>query len=348
MSKRHSRTAPLPMNRHNVAPRIRKSKPITSLPCTTLKYTLIVIAFYCCVLFPFQSKQQSEILVVSTETNVATNNQFNAPVVNTNDITDKKRSHQCLNEDFKPTNKVSVWTMLNDNPSYVLSALKLGRALKKHTKSIDFDLVVMTLKSKPLSDESMKQLTEVGFTNCVVESIRPTHVEGKTRGDLTEKFGVLRVFSMTIYDTVLFLDADTFVNGPLDDLLKMDLQGKTIGVTKDIRNRKWVDTFNSGVMLLHPSEKDYNYLMKLLMDKTFEFEYVMSDQGFLNAVYKDNWHEIGFIYNANLALYRFQRPFWDEHKLEDIRIIHYTMQKPWKCQANGPYGPICKIWIDAE
>lgn len=261
---------------------------------------------------------------------------------------DQKRNHYCLNNDFRYTHKTSVWTMLNDNPAYVESALKLGKALKKHTTDTDFDLVVMTLKSKPLSEESMKKLTEVGFVNCVVGSIRPTRLEGRTRGDLQEKFGVLRVFAMTIYDTVLFLDADTFVNGPIDDLLRMDLQGKTIGVTKDIRNKKWVDTFNSGVMLLHPSQETYNHLITLLMDENFTFEYIMSDQGFLNAVYKDDWHEIGFIYNANLALYRFKRDFWDQHKLEDIRIIHYTMEKPWRCSKNGNYGPLCQIWIDAE
>ena len=257
-------------------------------------------------------------------------------------------SHHCLNDDFSHKYKTAIWTMLNDNQAYVSSALKLGKALKKDTKDTDFDLVVMTLKNKPLSDDLMNQLTKVGFQNCVVESIRPSHVEGRTRGDLQEKFGVLHVFAMTIYDTVLFLDADTFVQGPIDDLLKMDLHGKKIGVTKDIRDKRWVETFNSGVMLLHPSLIDYEFLMQKLMDETFEFEYIMSDQGFLNAVYKDNWHEIGFIYNANLALYQFKRDFWDQHKLEDIRIFHYTMQKPWRCNPNGPYGPICKLWINAD
>eukprot|EP00551_Chaetoceros_affinis_P006722 CAMPEP_0203674544 /NCGR_PEP_ID=MMETSP0090-20130426/16594_1 /ASSEMBLY_ACC=CAM_ASM_001088 /TAXON_ID=426623 /ORGANISM="Chaetoceros affinis, Strain CCMP159" /LENGTH=297 /DNA_ID=CAMNT_0050540453 /DNA_START=68 /DNA_END=961 /DNA_ORIENTATION=+ len=257
-------------------------------------------------------------------------------------------SHHCVNDDFQPKHKVSIWTMLNDNPAYIKSALKLGRALKKHTVDTEFDLIVMTLETKPLSNDSMRDLANVGFINCAVSPIRPTHLEGKTRKDLQEKFGVLHVFAMTVYDTALFIDADTFVQGPIDDLLNMDLEGKTIGVTKDIRARKWVDTFNTGVMLLHPALSTYDKLIELLMDENFEFEYIMSDQGFLNAVYKDDWHEIGFLYNANLALYRFQRDFWDQHKLEDIRIIHYTMQKPWRCNSKGPYGPICQVWIDAE
>ena len=89
-------------------------------------------------------------------------------------------------------------------------------------------------------------------------------------------------------------------NSNEDDLLNMDLEGKTIGVTRDIRSRKWVDTFNTGVMLLHPALSEYDNLVKLLMDEYFEFEYIMSDQGFLNGVYFNDWHEIGFLNNANL------------------------------------------------
>jgi len=57
---------------------------------------------------------------------------------------------------------------------------------------------------------------------------------------------------MTIYDIVLFLDADTLVKNALDSLIDLDFQGKTIGVTKDIRGGKWVEISNSGALLLHP------------------------------------------------------------------------------------------------
>ena len=261
----------------------------------------------------------------------------------------KTAGHHCSNKDFQPKHKVSVWTMLNDdNPKlpYVRGAVKMGKGVLKHTKT-PVDLVVMELEFKPLSEEAWKLLGDAGFSKCSVSSIPPP--EGvKTRHDLTEKFAVLHVWGMEVYDTVIFLDADTFVqNNGVDDLIHMDLQGKPLGVTKDIRAKKWVDTFNSGVMLLHPSQAEHERLVKLLRSG-MKFEYVMSDQGFLNEVYKDNWHEIGFVNNANLALYRFQREFWDQHKLEDINVIHFTMQKPWKCQVKGAYGPICELWVNAD
>jgi lipopolysaccharide biosynthesis glycosyltransferase len=92
---------------------------------------------------------------------------------------------------------------------------------------------------------------------------------------------------------------------------------------------------------------EHNRLVQLLYSDMV-FDYIMSDQGFLNEVYKDNWHEIGFVNNANLALYAFKRDFWNQHKPEDINVIHFTMTKPWKCDRKGQYGPICALWIDAE
>mmetsp|Transcript_8606 Transcript_8606/g.12712 ORF Transcript_8606/g.12712 Transcript_8606/m.12712 type:complete len:331 (-) Transcript_8606:49-1041(-) len=272
----------------------------------------------------------------------------NLPPVETaaTETTKSTGSHHCLNSDFKPEHSVGVWTMLSDNANYTKGAAKMGRGVRRHTKT-PHDLIVMEIESKPLSQEQWDLLTPAGFKKCVVKSIPPPHPE-KTRRDLLEKFGVLHVFAMSVYETILFIDADTFVQNSLDDLIHMDLQGKTIGVTKDIRDRKWVETFNSGVLLLHPSEEEFERLHTLLRSGLV-FDYIMSDQGFLNEVYKDDWHEIGFVNNANLALYRFQRQYWDQFKLEDINIIHYTMKKPWTCRPNeSTYGPQCKLWLDAE
>lgn len=139
-------------------------------------------------------------------------------------------STQCVNSDFRAVHKVSVWTMLTDNPEYIKSALKLGRGIKQHTTT-PLDMIVMELKTKPLPGEVWKRLSAVGFTKCTVEPIHPTEL-AKTRRDLREKFAVLRIWDMPIYDTLLFLDADTLVRGSLDELLSMNLRGKPVGVSQ--------------------------------------------------------------------------------------------------------------------
>jgi glycogenin glucosyltransferase len=67
----------------------------------------------------------------------------------------------------------------------------------------------------------------------------------------------------------------------------------------------------------------------------------MSEQGFLNVFYKDQWFEIGFEYNANLAVYSQQRKYWDERE-GNISVIHYTMSKPW--EYGYTYKAVCDFW----
>jgi alpha-N-acetylglucosamine transferase len=255
--------------------------------------------------------------------------------------------HHCINQDFEPTSDYSIWTLLNDNMDYTKGAVKIGKGVKRYTKT-NVDLVVMELKTKPLGEKHWEILSEVGYKRCTVESI-PLPPRVKTRPSLKEKFAVLHLWTMEVYDTILFLDADTLVQNSLDNLLHMDLKGKALGVTKALKAfqmKKWADAFNSGVMLLHPRSKEYERLITLLNNRNFKFEYYMSDQGFLNEVYKKDWYDIGFVNNANIAFYASTSPrrFWDEHKLEDINIIHYTMEKPWNCDPKGPYQPLCDLW----
>jgi len=95
---------------------------------------------------------------------------------------------------------------------------------------------------------------------------------------------------MEVYETVVFLGADTFVQNSIDGLINMDLIGKALGVTKDIMARKWVETFNSEVMVLHLSLNEHQRLIQLL-GSGLQFDFIMSDQGFLDEVYRTDWHE---------------------------------------------------------
>ena len=168
--------------------------------------------------------------------------------------------------------------MLNDNMDYVKGAAKLGLGVRAKTKT-PLDLIVLELKSKPLGEDMWKILRPAGYIKCSVNSIQ---APAKTRWDLAEKFAVLHVWAMTIYETIVFLDADTFVQNSIDDLIHMDLKGKALGVTKDIREKKWVDTFNSGVMLIHPNKIEYKRLVDLL-HSGLKFDFIMSDQGMINS-----------------------------------------------------------------
>ena len=254
-------------------------------------YLVVLLLVLLSILLSFIIIKKNTSLLAATETPgvrkfALANNEPNDNSSSNNNNSSKSKpkskrlnsTHHCLNEDFHPKNTVGVWTMLNDNMDYVKGAAKLGLGVRAKTKT-PLDLIVLELKSKPLGEDMWKILRPAGYIKCSVNSIQ---APAKTRWDLAEKFAVLHVWAMTIYETIVFLDADTFVQNSIDDLIHMDLKGKSLGVTKDIREKKWVDTFNSGVMLIHPKKNEYKRLVDLL-HSGLKFDFIMSDQGMINS-----------------------------------------------------------------
>ena len=94
--------------------------------------------------------------------------------------------------------------------------------------------------------------------------------------------------------------------------------------------------------MIQPSGAEFKRLLELKDSGSVRFETAMSEQGFLNEVYKNQWGNIKFRNNANLAAYTQQRDFWDLKEAAGINVIHYTMTKPWNC---GPdYDKVCSLW----
>jgi hypothetical protein len=86
----------------------------------------------------------------------------------------------------------------------------------------------------------------------------------------------------------------------------------------------------------------------------------MSEQGFLNVVYEKQWFDIGFENNANLVVYKRANEYWRDRS-NAIRVIHFTMVKPWSCDwvwgGDGSrwwwrwkrdYERPCNVWRDFD
>jgi glycogenin glucosyltransferase len=254
----------------------------------------------------------------------------------------ENRSNSC--EKLKPKHKLAVWTFLTDDVNYAHSAVKLIYSIRANTKSIYYDTNVMELYEKPLANTTRKILIEAGWTICQVRRIAPRDEAG-TYPRFRDQFTKLVFWKLTQYMAHVYFDSDAFVVGNIDELLdsyrKLDDDKNRLGVTRDIRASVWQETFNMGVFVIKPNILEFNRLIALKTDPNFKFETTMSEQGFLNVVYKNKWYEIGFEYNANLAAYTQQPEYWKKRE-SNIRVIHYTMNKPWAC--DGSYQLVCDKW----
>jgi glycogenin glucosyltransferase len=188
------------------------------------------------------------------------------------------------------------------------------------------------------------QVQEAGWRLCQVERIAPRD-ERRTMKNFRDQFTKLILWSMSEYDTIVYMDSDCIVVDDVSRLFnvwtQLNSERRMIAVTRDIRDRVWVSTFNMGVFVMRPNVREYEKLLALKNDPSFKFETVMSEQGFLNAVYKDRWFDFGFEYNAMFAVYLFQPEYW-LRRATRLKVIHYTMLKPWECTKQ--YERFCSIW----
>jgi glycogenin glucosyltransferase len=240
-------------------------------------------------------------------------------------------------------NKHSLWTLLTDGDEYAKSAVKLLNSARVNSK-IKFDAIIMELKNKPLKTELRGNLIKAGWKICVVERIAPKD-EGGTFPRFRDQFTKFHIWAMIEYESAVYMDSDCFVIGNIDKLFQIHRQFNDsvhrFGVTRDIYAGTWRSTFNMGVFVLKPNLTEYERLTGLQRRGEVRFQTDQCEQGFLNEVYKNQWLEIGFEFNANLAVYSQQRAYWDERE-KAISVVHYTMNKPWDC--GNEYKAVCDLW----
>ena len=212
-------------------------------------------------------------------------------------------------------------TTLVSTSSYVIGALVLGYSLRRS----GWPHETVALVTPDIGPADRQRLA--GQWQHVVE-VEPIANPNPSRDQGHAHFGTtytkLRLWGLTQYAKVIFIDADAVVVGPLEDLLERP----AFAAAPDMSSP---DLFNTGVLVADPSAA-------VLQDMLGKLEtlqgYDGSDQGFLNAYFPD-WYtgplepRLPMRYNISYLVYIY-RPAWDQ-LLPDMRVVHYFgPHKPWK------------------
>lgn len=237
--------------------------------------------------------------------------------------------------------KYAIATMLvsADDKNYIKGSLKLAKSIKQNVELHNVDMILLEIIERPIPRSVKRELEDEGWIIKSVHKISP-HDEKNTFPRFRDQFTKLQLWGMTEYERIVYLDSDTLVVKDISELFTMPMDRDTsIVASRDIGDGKWRSTFNMGMFMIQPNKEERD---RLIIDKDIvHFETAMSEQGFLNVVYKDKWKDPGFIYNANIAVFSQIPNFWKE-KENQIKVIHYTMEKPWSCSK--AYKPVCTIW----
>ncbi|KAJ6366305.1 hypothetical protein OIU77_002815 [Salix suchowensis] len=183
------------------------------------------------------------------------------------------------------------------------------------------DLVILV--DETISAYHRSGLAEAGWEIRTIQRIRNPKAEKDAYNEWN--YSKFRLWQLTDYDKIIFIDADLLILRNIDFLFGMP----EISATGNNAS-----LFNSGVMVIEPSNCTFN----LLMEHINEIEsYNGGDQGYLNEVFTW-WHRIPKHMN-------FLKHFWigDEEEVKQkktrlfaaeppiLYVLHYLGVKPWLC-----------------
>ncbi|KAA8528543.1 hypothetical protein F0562_035898 [Nyssa sinensis] len=209
-------------------------------------------------------------------------------------------------------------TVLHSSESYVCGAIALAQSLLRTGTKRDLILLLDNSISIPKRDA----LSAAGWKIRLIKRIRNPRAEKNSYNEYN--YSKFRLWQLTHYDKIIFIDADIVVLRNLDILFHFP-QISAVGNDGSI--------FNSGVMVIEPS----NCTFRIFMDHRKDIvSYNGGDQGFLNEVYVW-WHRLPRRVN-------FLKNFWSNYSGEvhmknslfgsdppKLYSIHYLGLKPWHC-----------------
>ena len=175
----------------------------------------------------------------------------------------------------------------------------------------------------------------------------PTKVDGKAWDNHNPGLTKLHAFRLEVYDTIVFIEPDCLV---LEDVYPLIKRGKVYTETEALvaaaPDLFPPDRFNSGVMVIRPSQSTFDNMMG---QRSLLANYDGSDTGFLNGYFPEWYTEMAplarlpFTYNAQRALYdttykQGHSCYWDVAIAPDLKILHYSGgSKPWEVNVR-PQG----------
>ena len=228
------------------------------------------------------------------------------------------------------------------SPDYVDGVCVLAKTARQHAAHVFTDYILLTVQGTTVPEET--RLTHAGWRIHPVPLILPPHPSDFDR--FRDQFTKLHLWNMVECNEIVYMDADTMFVGQATPFTTPQ-QNCPIWAARDYSSGEFVDGFNMGVFAIRPNVSEFKRLHDLMLADTVHYNQVMSEQGFLNAVYASHWCELDFAKNANLAVYWSgergdgMRAFWDAHNIE---VVHFTMSKPWKCAPE--YAAVCQGWLD--
>ncbi len=252
----------------------------------------------------------------------------------------------------RPAGSRHAYVTLVTNRDYVLGATALLRSLRR--TGTHADLVVLSTPGVDETDLAALAPFEPRLARCghlpTSAAFNERHERGRlhkaapfTKGGKPvfhtplDNFVKLRLWQLTDYDSVVFIDADALVLKGCDRLFDYPEFCAAPNVYEGLAD---FHRLNSGVFTARPSAATFSDMLEKL-DRPDVF-WRRTDQTFLESYFPD-WHGLPVFYNM-LQYVWFNLPeLWDWNR---IHVLHYQYEKPWQegHEKAGRLLPLIELW----
>ncbi|KAK7269327.1 hypothetical protein RIF29_22051 [Crotalaria pallida] len=214
--------------------------------------------------------------------------------------------------------RLAYVTVLHSSEAYVCGAIALAQSIIKLQTNNTKDgrnIDLLLLADDSIGPNSIKGLEASGWKIKHIQRILNPFAQ---KGSYNEwNYSKLRIWQLTMYDKIIFLDSDLLVLKNIDDFF---IYPQLSAAPND------KILFNSGLMVIEPSMCMFEHLMNQSLKVK---PYNGGDQGFLNEVFTW-WHRFPRKLNY-LKSFSDEGNNNNEIPNEDLYVMHYLGIKPWDC-----------------
>lgn len=189
------------------------------------------------------------------------------------------------------------------------------------------------------------------YLNCFLAMLGSQIIDVKINSDITKNYKTLkhissdstyfRYFIPTLIneDKVLYLDSDLIVNGSLDAIFELNLEGCFLAACIDNIAKSYHNelNFNAGVLLINNKLWKENNITQIAIELSNQYVNQLrdGDQSILNLIFKDKWLQINqtanYLVGAEYIYLRNKHvDFITREKDAVPLILHFNTEfKPW-------------------
>ena len=198
----------------------------------------------------------------------------------------------------------------------------------------------------------------------ITKEITYIDIKKTSRARFKEIFTKLKIFTLTDYEKVLYLDNDMYVNKNLDHVFEKYNTPAGVAINEDMEFKdgeqvyKKNVVFNAGFWLIKPSLSSYKKMFYNL--KNFDTNKEL-EQEYVSYFFNKKWTNISYLYNyqfslASLDPEKERTKIYKKTKIDQVYVIHYsTSFKPWNILSDTSllkkkewikiYRPYYEIWL---